>query len=102
MLHTIILNTKTGVLAQHSYNSIYSACKTIDALNRNQPDTMDLVIVKTSCDPIVDFGNGLEWLDFLDKAKFYLAMKDHWSAEDFYNDAQLTDSIVKVKAYLYG
>lgn len=102
MLHTIILNVKTGVLAQHTYDNISTACKIIDALNRSQPDTMDLVIVKTACDPIADFGNGQEWLDFLDKTKFYLAMKDHWSSADFYNDAQLTASIAKVKTYLYG
>jgi hypothetical protein len=101
MLHTIILNAKTGELAQHSYNNITSACKAIDSLNRTKSDIMDLVIVKTSNNPITDFGNGLEWLDFLEKAKFYLAMKDYWSNSDFYNDRQLTASIEKVKNYLY-
>jgi hypothetical protein len=101
MLYTIILNAKTGELVQHSYDNITSACKVIDALNRTKSDIVDLVIVKTSNSPIVDFGNGLEWLDFLEKAKFYLAMKDHWSNNDFYNDRQLTASITKVNNYLY-
>jgi hypothetical protein len=41
-------------------------------------------------------------IDELETKRFYLAMKDHWNSADFYNDAQLTASIVKVKAYLYG
>lgn len=102
MLHAVILNVKNDYVIQHSYKSIYEACKTVDTLNRTKPDTMDLVIVKTSNEPIVAFGNPLEWIDFLEKAKFYLAMKDHWSEDDFYNNEQLSMSIQKVKKYMYG
>jgi hypothetical protein len=102
MLYTIILNTKSGALEQQQYANIYDACKAVDSHNQSAQSENRQYIVKTAYEPIVDFGSPAEWLDFLERCKFILEMKDYWDSDDFRNNQQLFDSIQAVKNYMYG
>lgn len=101
MLYTIILNTKSELIEQREYTNIRIACQAIDGYNKTAQSDNRRYIVKVSDEPIVDFGNPLEWLEFLEKCKFILAMKDYWNNDDRYNNQQLFDSIQAVKNYMY-
>lgn len=101
MLYTIILNTISGMVEQQQYANIYEACQAVDNSNKTALSDNRRYIVNISSEPMVTFGNPLEWLEFLEKCKFILAMKDYWTTADFYNNQQLCDSIKAVENYMY-
>jgi hypothetical protein len=102
MLYTIILNTKSECVEQEQYANIYDACKAVDSHNQSAQSDNRKYIVKISDEPLACFGNPQEWLDFLERCKFILEMKDYWDSDDFYNNQQLFNSIQAVKNYMYG
>lgn len=96
-MFAVIYNHRNNDTFVYEYKNIYSACKIIQALNRTQAEQCDLIIVRTSNDPITDMGTPAEWLDWLETRQFYLEMKDHWSADDFTNNEQLIRSMQIVR-----
>jgi hypothetical protein len=99
-MFTVIYNNRTNDIRVCEFADIRRACTTVQALNRTQAEHCDLIIVHASANPITHTGTPAEWLDWLEARQFYLEMKDHWSADDFANNAQLVRSVQIVRSLM--